>query len=131
MKEYYEQLIKPWWSPPAWVFGPAWTFLYTLIFITYGFTFYYVIRKKIPMHIGFVLILNLIFNFSFTPVQFGLKNNLLATIDAVLLLITIILSIVWLYPHSKTLSLLQLPYLIWVSFATVLQSSITYLNWSR
>lgn len=130
MRVYYEQLIKPSWSPPAWVFGPVWSFLYTVILITYGIAIYMMITKKIPWYIGVVLLLNLIFNFAFTPIQFGLKNNLLASIDAVLLLITIILSVVLFYPYSKMLALSQLPYLIWVSFATVLQITITYLNWS-
>lgn len=129
MKDYYEQLIKPFWAPPAWIFGPVWTILYILIFVTYFATFYYIFTKKIPWYVGLVLIFNLVLNLLFTPIQFGLKNNLLASIDVILLLVTIVISIYFIFPYNKLISLLQLPYLIWVSFAMVLQLTITYMNW--
>lgn len=129
MSEYYEQLIKPSWAPPAWIFGPVWTVLYLIIFITYGITLYLIATKRMPMIVAFPLLLNLVFNFLFTPIQFGLKNNLLASVDVIFVLITIVAGIILIYPYNKWISLLQLPYLIWVSFATVLQVTITYLNW--
>ena len=59
---------------------------------------------------------------------FGLKNNILAGIDILLVLITLIWAMVAIYPHAKWITYIQIPYLIWVSFATVLQLTITYLN---
>ncbi len=129
MNKWYEQLIKPSWAPPAWVFGPVWTILYLIIFITYGITFWLIITKRIPFYIGIPFILNMIFNFSFTTIQFGLKNNFLASIDVLLVLITIIATIILILPYNKWIAIFQLPYLVWVSFATVLQITITYLNW--
>ncbi len=129
MNEYYQQLVKPSWAPPAWVFGPAWTILYTIIFITYGIILYLVLTKKIPAYVIVPFVLNLIFNFAFTPIQFGLRNNFLASVDVFLVLITIVATIILIFPYNKLIAFLQLPYLIWVSFATVLQITITYLNW--
>ncbi|HAT73787.1 MAG: TspO and MBR like protein [Candidatus Moranbacteria bacterium GW2011_GWF2_36_839] len=125
---WYSQLIKPTWSPPAWVFGPVWTFLYVLIAISFGKVFWMAFKKQIPLLVALPFILNLIFNFSFTPIQFGLKNNLLAAVDILLVLGTLIWAMMAIYPHSKWVAYIQIPYLLWVSFATVLQLTITYLN---
>ncbi len=125
---WYSQLIKPTWSPPAWVFGPVWTFLYVLIAISFGKVFWMYFKKQIPFLIALPFVLNLIFNFSFTPIQFGLKNNLLAAVDILLVLGTLIWAMVAIYPHSKWITYIQIPYLLWVSSATVLQLTITYLN---
>jgi tryptophan-rich sensory protein len=71
---------------------------------------------------------NLVFNAAFTPLQFGLKNNILATLDILFVLGTIIWAIIAIYPHVRWVAFLQIPYLLWVSFATILQITITYLN---
>lgn len=125
---WYSQLIKPTWSPPAWLFGPVWSFLYILIFISYGKVAIMFIKKQIPFIVLLPFILNLIFNFAFTPIQFGLQNNLLAALDIILVLGTLIWAMVVIYPHAHWLTYIQIPYLLWVSFATVLQFTITYLN---
>jgi benzodiazapine receptor len=73
-------------------------------------------------------VLNLIFNFAFTPIQFGLKNNLLASIDILLVLGTLVWALFAIFPHLKWVAYANIPYLLWVSFATILQLTITYLN---
>jgi tryptophan-rich sensory protein len=125
---WYSQLIKPSWSPPAWLFGPVWTFLYILIAFSFGNVFVMFFQHKITFFILLPFILNLIFNFIFTPLQFGLQNNLLAAIDILLVLGTLIWAMVAIYPHAKWIAYVQIPYLLWVSFATILQLTITYLN---
>jgi tryptophan-rich sensory protein len=125
---WYSQLIKPTWSPPSWVFGPVWSFLYILIFISFGKVFLLAFDRKIPLIIVLPFALNLIFNAAFTPLQFGLKNNLLAAIDILLILGTLIWAMASIYPHARWITYIQIPYLAWVSFATVLQLTITYLN---
>ncbi len=125
---WYQILIKPSWAPPSWLFGPVWTVLYVLIAISFGKVFYMAARKQIPFMTALPFILNLIFNFAFTPLQFGLKNNLLAGIDILLVLATLIWAMAAIYPRAKWITYIQIPYLIWVSFATVLQLTITYLN---
>ena len=125
---WYSQLIKPTWSPPAWLFGPVWTFLYILIVISFGKVFLMLYQKQITYLIALPFVLNLIFNLSFTYFQFGLKNNLLAATDILLVLITLIWAMIAIYPHMRWVTYIQIPYLLWVSFATVLQLTVTYLN---
>ncbi len=125
---WYQQLIKPSWAPPSFLFGPVWTVLYILIVISFGKVFLMAFQKQIPMVVILPFVLNLIFNFAFTPIQFGLKNNFLASIDILLVLITLIWAMVAIYPHVRWITYIQIPYLLWVSFATILQLAITYLN---
>ena len=125
---WYSQLIRPSWSPPSFLFGPVWTFLYILIAISFGKVFLMTWKKEIAFIVALPFLLNIIFNLAFTPLQFGLKNNLLAAIDILLVLGTLIWAIIAIYPHSRWIAYIQIPYLLWVSFATVLQLTITYLN---
>jgi translocator protein len=125
---WYQQLIRPSWAPPAFLFGPVWTLLYILIAISFGKVFQLGFQKRILFVVVLPFILNLIFNFIFTPIQFGLKSNLLAMIDILLVLGTLIWAMVAIYPHVKWVAYMQIPYLLWVSFATVLQITVTYLN---
>ncbi len=124
----YAQLLKPTWAPPSWIFGPVWSVLYILIAISFGKVFLMFYEKQIPFIVVLPFILNLIFNFAFTPIQFGLKNNLLASIDIALVLITLVWAMIAIFPHMKWITYIQIPYLVWVSFATILQFTITYLN---
>jgi benzodiazapine receptor len=124
----YSQLIKPSWSPPGWLFGPVWTVLYILIAISFGRVFIMANQGKLPFIIVLPFILNLVFNFAFTPLQFGLKNLLLASLDILLVLVTLVWAMIAIYPYANWITYIQIPYLIWVSFATVLQLTITWLN---
>jgi translocator protein len=85
-------------------------------------------KKKVRFTVALPFILNLIFNAAFTPLQFGLKNNLLASIDILLVLGTLIWAMKAIRPHARWIAYMQIPYLVWVSFATVLQLTITYMN---
>src|ERR1035437_1252084 len=111
---WYSQLIKPTWSPPAWLFGPVWTFLYILIAISFGKVFWMLFQKQISFTVALPFILNLFFNFIFTSIQFGLKNNFLAGIDILLVLGTLIWAIIVIYPYAPWISYIQIPYLLWV-----------------
>lgn len=125
---WYSQLTKPSWSPPAWLFGPVWTFLYVLIFISFGKVFLMTWKKEIGMMIALPFVLNLIFNFAFTSLQFGLKNNYLAAVDILLILATLLWAMIAIRPYAPWIAYLQIPYLLWVCFATVLQLTVTWLN---
>ena len=126
---WYLLLAKPSFAPPAWVFGPVWSILYLLIFISFGFVYLQILRKKLPKSVGIPFGLNLIFNFAFTPIFFGLENILLASVDIVLVLGTLIWLMITIYKHHKWVTFFQIPYLLWVAFATVLELWITVLNW--
>ena len=125
---WYSQIIKPLWAPPGWLFGPVWTVLYAIIAVSFGAVFCKAFTKKIPRMAALPFALNLVFNFAFTPIQFGLKNNLLASLDILLVLGTLIWAIAAIYSRARWIAYIQIPYLFWVSFATVLQLTITYLN---
>lgn len=124
----YQELIKPNWSPPGWVFGPVWTVLYAIIVVSFGTVFYRVFTKELPWPVAVPFVLNLVFNFSFTWLQFGLKNNALASIDILLVLATLIWALIVIFPYARWITYSNIPYLLWVSFATVLQLTITFLN---
>lgn len=125
---WYSTLIKPQWAPPSYLFGPVWSFLYILIAISFGKIFWMVYQKEISFMIALPFILNIFFNLIFSPIQFGLKNNLLAALDISLVLITLVWAMIAIYKHIPWISYMQIPYLLWVCFATVLQFSVTWLN---
>ncbi len=124
----YAELAKPSWAPPSWLFGPVWTVLYAIIAVTYISVGKMYFAKQIPFMVVLPFILNIIFNAAFTPLQFGLKNNMLAAIDIALVLGTIIWMMIAIWPHAKWVVYWNIPYLAWVSFATVLQFTVTWLN---
>ncbi len=125
---WYETLVRPEWAPPAWIFGPVWSVLYIIIAISFGVVFYKIWKKELPHWIALPFLLNLFFNLIFSPIQFGLQNNLLASLDIILVLATLIWSMGAVWKRVKWVALVNIPYLLWVSFATVLQLTITYLN---
>lgn len=128
---WYQALIKPTWAPPSWLFGPVWSVLYMLIFISFGTVFYKVFTRELSWAIGLPFLLNIFFNVIFTPIQFGLRNNLLASVDILLILVTLLWALFVVYtkaPELRWIAYINIPYALWVMFATVLQISITYLN---
>jgi tryptophan-rich sensory protein len=125
---WYASLSKPSFGPPNWLFGPVWITLYTLM----GISLYLVWKQglgsgdvRLAMAVfGVHLILNALWSILF----FGLKNPFIAFIEIVALLIMIIASMVLFYGVSKPAAFLLVPYLAWVSFATVLNFAIWRLN---
>lgn len=125
---WYAQLAKPFFAPPAALFGPVWTVLYIIIAVSFGFVLLQCLRRRLPFAVLLPFILNLVFNALYTPIQFGLKNNLLASLDIVLVLVTLVWALAAIWRRARWVALVNLPYLVWVGFATVLQLSITWLN---
>jgi len=127
---WYQTLIKPEWAPPSWLFGPVWSILYVIIAITFIYVIILFFKGKIPFIVFLPFILNIIFNLAFTPLQFGLQSNILAGIDILLVLGTLIWLMIAIFPYAQFVAFANIPYLAWVSFATILQLTITYLNWN-
>lgn len=126
--QWYQTLIKPTWAPPSWLFGPVWGVLYAIIFISFGYVAYLYTKGTIPFVVLLPFICNVVFNAAFTPLQFGLKNNILASADILLILGTLLWALWAIYPHAPWVTWVNIPYLLWVCFATILQLTITYLN---
>ena len=126
--EWYQALAKPAFTPPGWVFAPVWTVLYLLI----GVSAFLVWRKGLANAAGktaaAAFILQLIFNALWTPIFFGLKQPLIAMMDIVMLWLAIITTIISFWKVSRPAAILLVPYIIWVSFASVLNFSIYWLN---
>jgi len=130
MKNYesYAELLKPSFSPPAWIFAPVWSVLYLIIAASYGYVAYLFFTKRIPFMVLLPFLLNILFNLAFTPIQFGLKNLPLASLDILLVLSTLIWAMFAIFPIARWVVYVNIPYLLWVSFATILQLTITWMN---
>jgi translocator protein len=125
--EWFRTLDKPAFNPPGWVFGPVWTTLYLLMGISL-----YLIWTSPPSTVRtkalVVFTIQLILNFAWSFIFFEFQQILLALIEIVILWGFIIAMIVLFYRIHKTAAYLQVPYLLWTTFATVLNASIWILN---
>lgn len=128
---WYKELKKPSWAPHSWLYGIVWSVLYVLMAISFGKVAMMYFQEEIAFAVLIPFILNLIFNLSFTKIQFGLKSNVLATLDIILVLITIVWLMVEIYPFSQWAAYMQIPYLAWIIFATILQLTITGMNMGK
>jgi len=124
----YAKIRKPSWAPPAWIFGPVWSVLYVMIIISFGKVFLLWWGGEIWFIIALPFLLNLLFNFVFSPIQFTLRNNLLAAIDIALIWWILIRAMIVIFPLVPWVFYLQIPYLLRVSFALCLQITITLMN---
>jgi tryptophan-rich sensory protein len=128
---WYNQLAKPGWTPAPATIGAIWTTLYPIIAITFGFVLVQAIRQRIPWKVTIPFGINLTANLIFTPIQFGMRNLPLATVDILIVWCSIVWMMLAIWPHHRWMTFAQIPYLIWVSIATTLQVSITMMNWGR
>jgi benzodiazapine receptor len=127
--EWYETLWKPVWTPAPKVIGLIWQILYSIILVSFGFVFIQASRRKLPRKVAIPFGINLVANLIFTPIQFGMRNLPLAALDILIVWATIIWMSVVIWKHYRWVAVAQIPYFVWVSTATVLQLSITWMNW--
>ena len=126
--EWYNNLAKPSWTPSPATIGLIWRVLYPIIVVTFGFVFWAALRRRLPWAVALPFALNLAANLAFTPIQFGLRNLPLASVDILIVWATILWTAWAVWPYHRWIAIAQLPYFLWVSVATVLQLSITWMN---
>ncbi|WP_432346452.1 TspO/MBR family protein [Shinella yambaruensis] len=122
--EWYRSLAKPIFTPPDWVFAPAWSLLYTIIGVV-GARTWLTLRRSMAMRLWFA---QLVFNFAWSPAFFGLRDPASAMIIILGLLISVAAFIIASWRQDRTAALLFVPYLAWVAFATALNAAILLLN---
>ncbi len=126
--EMFQQINKPSFAPPGWIFGPVWTILYILMGIASYRIWMQGIEKREVRVALFFYGFQLILNFLWTIIFFGLQLMGLAFIEIITLLIFIIITAVRFYKIDKVAGYLLIPYILWVSFAAILNFSIWRLN---
>ena len=127
----YNSLAKPGWTPAASTISLIWMILYPIIVISFGFVFVTVYQGKVPRFVAVPFAINLVANLLFMPIFSGLRNVPLAAVDILIVWVTILWCVVAIWPHYRWVAVAQGPYFVWVSIATVLQLSITAMNWGR
>jgi translocator protein len=125
---FYQNINKPFFAPPPITFGIAWAIIYPLIGIAFIYLLFLFFKGRVSSSIVGIFVLNLAANFSFGPILLGAQNILLATLDIYLVLATIALFENKIFRVSKIIFYTLLPYLIWIVFATILLTTIVFVN---
>lgn len=134
LSDWYQTIKKPPFTPPNFVFGPAWTIIYILMGLSFAriWQLYtvsrYPIIKKLSKRGLILFVVHFIFNLGWTPVFFGLESPGWAVFIIFVLLIMIAILIRHFFRLDRAAAFLLIPYLLWVSFASILNLSIYVLN---
>jgi tryptophan-rich sensory protein len=124
---WYPTLNKPFFTPPNWIFGPVWISLYLLM----GISLFLIWRRSDHPQFKpalFFFFVQLMLNVFWSAAFFGLRSPLLGLIDIILLWVAILFTILNFFKISKSAGTLLIPYLVWVSFAALLNFSLWILN---
>ena len=121
---WYSQIIQPSFSPPSWVFGPVWTTLYFLMSLAIWLFWINFKNKKVL----YIYLVHIFFNSIWSIIFFGFHQIFLALLNLIIILIFIIWLMNIYYKTYRLSFLLMLPYLIWSTYALILNGSIFYLN---
>ena len=121
---WYSEIILPTFNPPSWVFGPVWTILYIFMSVAAWIAWNKSSNKKV-LQVYFV---HLFFNAIWSVIFFGFHQIFIALIDLVIILVFIIWLMKIYYQINKISFVLMTPYLLWSSYALVLNTTIFYLN---
>lgn len=125
---WYVTLNKPAFSPPNWIFGPVWTILYLLMGISAYLVWIKIVKNnKVKMAL-LCFIAQLFLNFLWSIIFFRIHALLIAFINILILLLMILVTMMKFYPLSKPAAYVLIPYILWVSFAAILNFSIVLLN---
>jgi len=121
---WYTNLVKPSFNPPNWIFAPVWTTLYVLM----GISLYLALKHKTGIRAILVFLVQLLLNTFWTIIFFGYGKTGLALIEILVMWAFILWTIILFYKKSKVAAYLLTPYLLWVTFATILTIAIFILN---
>ena len=125
---WYQQLEKPSWQPPDWLFGPAWTLIYALAAIAAALAWIAAPTSQVRTQIVMLFALNALLNVLWSELFFGAHRPDWALIEVGFLWASIVALIVLLARHARLAAALLVPYLAWVSFAAVLNLAVVRLN---
>ena len=125
---WYVDINKPSFNPPNWIFGPVWSTLYTSMGISAGIIWNKGLEFATTKKALYVFGIHLALNFSWSLIFFGLKQPFWAFIEILFLLSSIFYFTNLFYRISPLTGWLQVPYILWVSFATTLNAAIAWLN---
>jgi benzodiazapine receptor len=122
--DWYAKLNKPSFNPPNWIFAPVWTTLFLLM----GIALFLILNQKKNKKAKTIFFIQLILNTLWSFLFFGLHSPLLAFLEIIILWTAILLTMIQFYKLQKWAGILLLPYLLWVSFAAILNFSIWRIN---
>lgn len=119
---WYQSLIKPYFNPPSWIFSPIWTILYIML----GVTFVKLWQQRNSNQMAlYLFVFQFALNLAWSPLFFGLHRIDLAFINIIVMWLSTIFVLIL---SNNKIRALMLPYLFWISFATLLNYEIYYLN---
>lgn len=127
MPEWYMSLEKPAFNPPSWVFGPVWTLLYAMMAVAAWLVWREAGFDGATAALGMFLV-QLALNLAWSGIFFGLREPGWAMLEILALWGAIVVTMVLFFRHSSVAGWLMAPYLLWVSFAAVLNAAIWRLN---
>ncbi|MFW6025252.1 MAG: TspO/MBR family protein [Candidatus Woesearchaeota archaeon] len=128
VSNWYPTLTKPFFNPPNWIFAPVWTILYILIGISLFLVWDKISSNLFSEKAIILFIIQLILNSLWSILFFGLRSPLLGVVGIIPLWITILLMMYYFRKESKLSFYLLIPYILWVSFAAILNIAIFVLN---
>lgn len=125
---WYEQLTKPWFNPPSWLFGPVWTALYILMGVALYLIWMEGLEKPQVKAAILLFALQLLLNFLWSYMFFGLQSPLLALAEIAILWLVLLATIIAFFRIRRGAAYLLIPYILWVTFAAYLNYAIYILN---
>lgn len=126
--EWYRHLEKPRWTPPAAVFPPVWIVLYTMIGIAGALLYRVAPGKPGAQRAMAFFVAQLLVNFAYSPVFFGLRSTLGGTLVILLLLALLVPTVAYAHRVSRVAAYLLVPYLAWVAYAATVAAGVWLLN---
>ena len=134
IESWYSTLNKPFFSPPNWLFGPAWTAHYILMGGSAALIWQVISKARYPIITRYAkrgivfFMIHFLFNLAWTPVFFGLHQTVFAFVILLIILVSLIFLIRHFFRLDRLSAFLLIPYLLWVTFASALNLAIILLN---